>query len=91
MAVLKYLIFGLLFALSGGKLKFWIFPNLTEDVGFFQSFYPIYDYTYIETVKKEKLSDDEDDSDEDQEKQKVHLRSQNTISLRILIQRFFLT
>jgi len=71
LAILKYLVFGLLFALSGGKLKFWIFPNLTEDVGFLQSFYPIYDYTYIGIAKKEKLSDNEDESDEEQTNQKV--------------------
>ena len=44
--VLKYLLFALLFALSAGKLSFWLFPNLTEDVGFIESFMPIYDYTY---------------------------------------------
>merc|ERR1719225_1040230 len=45
-AVFKYILFGLLFVLSGGKLNFWLFPNLTEDVGFFESFVPFYDYTY---------------------------------------------
>ena len=44
--VLKYLLFALLFALSAGKLSFWLFPNLTEDVGFIESFMPVYDYTY---------------------------------------------
>ena len=38
LGIVKYIIFAILFALSGGKLKFWIFPNLTEDVGFFESF-----------------------------------------------------
>ena len=47
LAVVKYIIFAILFALSAGKLKFWIFPNLTEDVGFLESFMPMYDYTYI--------------------------------------------
>ena len=37
-AVFKYILFGALFILSGGKLNFWLFPNLTEDVGFFESF-----------------------------------------------------
>ena len=46
--------FGILFALSAGKLKFWIFPNLTEDVGFIESFWPIYDYTYTGGSKKKK-------------------------------------
>ncbi len=46
LGILKYIVFGLLFVLSGGKLRFWVFPNLTEDVGFFESFMPLYDYTY---------------------------------------------
>ena len=46
LAIVKYIIFAILFALSAGKLKFWIFPNLTEDVGFLESFMPVYDYTY---------------------------------------------
>ncbi len=46
LGLLKYAVFGLLFVLSGGKLRFWLFPNLTEDVGFLESFMPVYDYTY---------------------------------------------
>lgn len=70
LGILKYIIFALLFILSGGKLRFWIFPNLTEDVGFFESFWPIYDYTYTgtSTSKKAKDSDDEESDDEDDEK-----------------------
>lgn len=68
LAILKYIIFALLFLLSAGKLKFWIFPNLTEDVGFFESFWPIYDYTYIgDKKKKDKDSDDEESDDENEE------------------------
>merc|ERR1712029_475070 len=55
LAIVKYIIFAILFALSAGKLKFWIFPNLTEDVGFFESFMPVYDYTYIGGDKKRRL------------------------------------
>merc|ERR1711915_1042246 len=64
LAIIKYIIFVLLFIGSAGKLKFWIFPNLTEDVGFFESFWPIYVYTY-DKPKKEKLSDDEESSEEE--------------------------
>lgn len=70
LAVLKYIIFAILFALSAGKLKFWIFPNLTEDVGFFESFMPVYDYTYIggdKGKKKAKDSDDEESDDEEED------------------------
>eukprot|EP00095_Tigriopus_kingsejongensis_P011171 snap_masked-scaffold259_size234575-processed-gene-1.13 protein:Tk11171 transcript:snap_masked-scaffold259_size234575-processed-gene-1.13-mRNA-1 annotation:"translocation protein sec62" len=68
LGILKYIIFALLFALSGGKLKFWIFPNLTEDVGFLESFMPFYDYTYTgRSWKKDKDSDDEESDDEEDE------------------------
>merc|ERR1711988_1227610 len=65
LAIIKYIIFGLVFLLSAGKLKFWIFPNLTEDVGFFESFLPIYDYTYTGPQRKDKDSDDEESDDEE--------------------------
>merc|ERR1712223_612210 len=65
LGVVKYIIFAILFALSAGKLRFWIFPNLTEDVGFFESFWPIYDYTYTGAVySKAKDSDDEERNEE---------------------------
>ena len=53
LGVLQYALFGALFALSAGKLRFWLFPNLFEDVGFFESFMPLYDYTYTGTKKKD--------------------------------------
>jgi len=71
-AIFKYILFGALFCLSGGKLSFWLFPNLTEDVGFFESFMPVYDYTYSGASKKKKGkkakdSDDEESDDEEEE------------------------
>jgi len=75
-AVFKYILFGALFVLSGGKLNFWLFPNLTEDVGFFESFVPLYDYTYSGGAKgkkgkgkkgKAKDSDDEESDDSESE------------------------
>merc|ERR1711881_256212 len=67
LAIIKYIIYVLLFIFTAGKLKFWIFPNLTEDVGFFESFWPIYDYTYtgMSLTKKAKDSDDEESDDEE--------------------------
>merc|ERR1712242_497823 len=64
LAIIKYIIYVLLFIFTAGKLKFWIFPNLTEDVGFFESFMPVYVYTYGKP-KKDKDSDDEESSDEE--------------------------
>jgi len=69
LAIVKYIIFLILFIGSGGKLRFWIFPNLTEDVGFFESFVPAYVYTYT-GPKKEKESDDEESESEEEEEEK---------------------
>merc|ERR1712158_339960 len=66
LAIIKYILFLLCFIATMGKLKLWIFPNLTEDVGFFESFWPMYVYTY-DRPKREKDSDDEESSDEEEE------------------------
>merc|ERR1711881_226135 len=65
LGVVKYIIFAILFALSAGKLRFWIFPNLTEDVGFLESFMPVYDYTYTGGSKKSKAKDSDDEESDD--------------------------
>merc|ERR550534_955428 len=52
LAIIKYILFLLCFIATMGKLKLWIFPNLTEDVGFFESFWPMYVYTYDHPKKK---------------------------------------
>ena len=64
---LKFVIFALLFKLSEGRLKLWIFPNLTKDVGFRESFWPIYDYTYTGASKKKKDKDSDDEESDDEE------------------------
>jgi len=58
LACVKYLIFALLYLLSGWKLRFWFLPNLTKDVSFLCSFWPLYDYTYTGEVT---AMDEEDD------------------------------
>lgn len=71
LGIVKYIIFAILFMLSAGKLRFWLFPNLTEDVGFMESFWPICDYTYTgNSGKKAKDSDDEESDDEDDNNEK---------------------
>jgi len=66
LAVIKYILFACIFIVTRGKLYFWIFPNLTEDVGFLESFWPIYVYTSL-YEKKESESDEEESSDEESE------------------------
>lgn len=47
LTVVRLIIFTILWALTAGKLHFWIFPNLTEDVGFFASFWPLYEVSSL--------------------------------------------
>lgn len=78
LTVVRLIIFTIVWAVTGGKLHFWIFPNLTEDVGFFASFWPLYESKYVsdseesgkskkgsksKSKKKEKDSDIEDNDD----------------------------
>ncbi|KAL1138275.1 hypothetical protein AAG570_009964 [Ranatra chinensis] len=74
LAVLRFIVFCLIWILSLGKHHLWLFPNLTEDVGFFASFWPIYHYEYKDGTtssgakkkkKKDKQSDNEDDYGKD--------------------------
>ncbi|XP_068151229.1 translocation protein SEC62 isoform X4 [Drosophila tropicalis] len=46
LTVVRLIVFTIVWALTRGKLHFWIFPNLTEDVGFFASFWPLYESNY---------------------------------------------
>lgn len=42
LAIARHIIFFIIWTLTFGKLHLWILPNLTEDVGFFESFWPLY-------------------------------------------------
>lgn len=42
LAVVRHIVFFTVWMLSFGKVQFWILPNLTEDVGFMESFWPLY-------------------------------------------------
>lgn len=71
LAALRFIVFCLIWVLTGSKHHVWIFPNLTEDVGFFASFWPLYTHEYRDGSpdkskkkkhKKDKDSDAEDDT-----------------------------
>lgn len=47
LAVLRLIIFCLVWMVTLGKHHIWILPNLTEDVGFFASFWPLYTVSTI--------------------------------------------
>lgn len=75
LAVLRVIVFCIIWTLSLGRHHFWLLPNLVEDVGFLASFWPLYHYEYRggdydpnkgkkkARKKKDKDSDAEDDAD----------------------------
>ena len=42
----RTILFCLIWLFTGGKHHLWIFPNLTEDCGPIESFFPLYTYKY---------------------------------------------
>lgn len=65
LALLKYVIYSIVWLSTLGKFEFWIFPNLTEDVGFFESFVPFYSFKKSNSKPKEVKSDENDDQTND--------------------------
>ncbi|XP_076161292.1 translocation protein 1 isoform X2 [Ptiloglossa arizonensis] len=52
LAIIRLIVFCLLWVPTLGRCHLWFFPNLTEDVGFFASFWPIYQYEYYGFTSK---------------------------------------
>ncbi|KAF2348869.1 Translocation protein Sec62 [Trinorchestia longiramus] len=46
LAVVRFVVFLVIWVLSMGRHHLWLLPNLTEDVGFLASFWPLYHYEY---------------------------------------------
>ena len=46
MLAVRVIVFSIVWLVTWGKLSFWLLPNLTEDVGFFDSFRPAYECTF---------------------------------------------
>ncbi|XP_078615718.1 translocation protein SEC62-like isoform X2 [Branchiostoma floridae x Branchiostoma japonicum] len=62
LAVVRLILFCLIWAGTGGHHHFWFLPNLTADVGFLDSFRPLYLYEYKGPDKDKK--DDQKDLEE---------------------------
>lgn len=86
LAVIRLIIFCIVWLLTCGTLHLWLLPNLTEDVGFFASFWPLYEYKYGKQTdkgkdkkkkKKVKYSDNEDDAGNEKEKKGKKQKSSN--------------
>lgn len=72
LTVIRLIVFVIVWILSGGKLYFWIFPNLTEDVGFLASFWPLYESEYhseSDASKSKKAKKKKKDKDSDAEEE----------------------
>lgn len=89
LAILRVVVFCLLWIVSLGRHHLWLFPNLTEDVGFFASFWPLWKYECKDSSSsqkdkkgKSKVSDDENDASDreeaplDEERDKAAERSE---------------
>ncbi|XP_068633383.1 translocation protein SEC62 [Battus philenor] len=74
LAILRVVVFCGVWLLTLSRHHLWLLPNLTEDVGFFASFWPLYKYEYRgpgsesdkstkskKKRKKDKMSDDEEE------------------------------
>ncbi|XP_076472470.1 translocation protein SEC62-like [Babylonia areolata] len=57
LVVIRLILFCIIWLLTLGRHHFWLLPNLTEDVGFFDSFRPLYQH---DTVTREPPSKDKD-------------------------------
>ena len=52
--LVRMILFCIVWGLTFGKHHFWLLPNLTEDVGFFDSFKPLYKHDYIDGKEESK-------------------------------------
>ncbi|XP_047533688.1 translocation protein SEC62 [Vanessa atalanta] len=75
LAVLRVVVFCLVWILTLSRHHLWLLPNLTEDVGFFASFWPLYKYEYRgpgsesdKSSKSKKKRKKDKHSDEEEEK-----------------------
>ncbi|GIY62442.1 translocation protein SEC62 [Caerostris darwini] len=67
LAVLRLIVFVTVWVLTLGRHHLWLLPNLTEDVGFFDSFWPLYMYEYRGSTSKKKASSQKKSKKDDQE------------------------
>ncbi|KAI8796132.1 translocation protein SEC62, partial [Biomphalaria glabrata] len=79
LVVVRLVLFCCIWVLTFGKHHFWFLPNLTEDVGFFDSFRPLYKHELVGKEsksiegkkRKSKLKDQENKYISDSKKEKL--------------------
>jgi len=70
LAVIRLLVFCVVWCVTLGYHHIWLLPNLTEDVGFLASFWPLYKYEYKGDIVEETEADADEDDDEEKEENK---------------------
>ncbi|GFN91780.1 translocation protein sec62 [Plakobranchus ocellatus] len=60
LVVVRLILFCCIWILTLGRHHFWFLPNLTEDVGFFDSFKPLYKHDYVPKEDNQKAIQDSD-------------------------------
>ncbi|KAJ8959053.1 hypothetical protein NQ318_022308 [Aromia moschata] len=87
LAVIRLIIFCLIWMVTLGKHHLWILPNLTEDVGFFASFWPLYTYQYkgnaTSSEKKSKKRKKDKDSDAEEETPREKEEEEKIVSEKV--------
>jgi len=68
LAVIRLVVFCIIWGLTFGRHHLWLLPNLTEDVGFLASFWPLYKYEYNGGDKSNEDDEDQDDKEDSEER-----------------------
>ncbi|XP_018397885.1 PREDICTED: translocation protein SEC62 [Cyphomyrmex costatus] len=92
LVIIRMIVFCLLWVPTLGRCHLWLLPNLTADVGFFASFWPLYQYEYYgstsdgdKKVSKKKRRKEKDSDSEDaplmlEEKEPIAMETSNETS-----------
>ncbi|GFR83671.1 translocation protein SEC62 [Elysia marginata] len=70
LVVVRLIMFCCIWVLTVGRHHLWLLPNLTEDVGFFDSFKPLYKYEYVPKGDGQKAIKDGDKKKKGKKSQK---------------------
>lgn len=60
--IIRAIIFVIIWSITMGKISFWLFPNLNEDLGVIESFKPLYSLKKRKTKKSKKSKDSNENS-----------------------------
>ncbi|GAB6019098.1 Translocation protein S62 [Chamberlinius hualienensis] len=80
LAISRVIVFCIVWLFSLGKRHLWLLPNLTEDVGFVDSFWPLYKYEYRggdTPTDKDHDKDKKSEKDKDDKSHKKNMKSKD--------------